>query len=70
MVVNVNVAQDGHAEIGLDQTDDLPSVRLDLDAMTQGTLAEIGRQICLVCKVRYSTQRVAGVLPCAHYFCA
>ena len=38
--------------------------------MPQSALAEISKQVCIVCYARYSGERAAGMLPCQHHFCA
>ena len=38
--------------------------------MPQFAVAEIAKQVCVVCNERYSSQRPSGMLPCLHHFCA
>ena len=70
MIVNVNMAHQGEPEQPSQTDDDTATIRLRLGLLTTETLAEIGKQVCLVCFATYSSEKAAGILPCQHYFCA
>ena len=70
MIVNVNMAHQGEPEPPSQTDDDTATIRLRLGLLPTEALAEIGKQVCLVCYSSYSSEKAAGLLPCQHYFCA